>query len=82
MSCTRPPCSATNERMAHESDAKAKVNHVHAAKNAAVRARNMLSPVLRQLQEAALANQDIKVQARLLRAAEQIAGIRRSALRD
>lgn len=59
--------------MAQDPDPKAQVNHVHAAKNAAVRARTMLSPVLRQLQEAALGIPDVKVQARLLRAAEQVA---------
>ncbi len=49
------------------------VNHAQAARSAAARARSLLSPVLRTLQEAALADNDAKAQARLLRAAEQIA---------
>jgi uncharacterized protein (TIGR02266 family) len=49
------------------------VNHAQAAKSAAARARSLLSPVLRMLQEAALADNDAKAQARLLRAAEQVA---------
>ena len=59
--------------MAENQDPNRPVNHVQAAKLAAVKARALLSPVLRQLQEAALAIQDVKVQARLLRAAEQVA---------
>jgi len=49
------------------------VNHAQAAKSAAARARSLLSPVLRMLQEAALADHEAKAKARLLRAAEQVA---------
>lgn len=59
--------------MAGEQDPQDEVNHVQTARNAATRARTLLSPVLRQLQEAALGLVDVKIQARLLRAAEQVA---------
>jgi uncharacterized protein (TIGR02266 family) len=59
--------------MAGEQDPQDDVNHVQTARNAAARARTLLSPVLRQLQEAALGIVDLKIQARLLRAAEQVA---------
>lgn len=59
--------------MADNSQPPDPLNHAQAARNAAIRSRALLSPVLRQLQEASMACADIKVQARLLRAAEQVA---------
>lgn len=68
-----PACRLRSEKMADDSQPPDPLNHAQAARNAAVRARALLSPVLRQLQEASMGCQDIKVQARLLRAAEQVA---------
>ena len=49
------------------------VNHKDVAKQAAVRVRSLLSPILRSLQEAALSCADPQPQVRLLRAAENVA---------